>query len=69
MAGEWFDVAYINFDKAIMHGRVMFKNDNGFREERYIEQQLTEEQKSQIEDLNFERDMAMQKLLRSFVSE
>jgi hypothetical protein len=69
MPEEWFDVAYINFDKAIMHGRVMFKNDNGFREERYIEQQLTEEQKSEIEDLNFERDMAMQKLLRSFVSE
>lgn len=70
MPEEWFEVAYINFDKAILHGRVMGERDEDLRrEERMIEQVLTNEQKRQIEDLNFEHEQAMQKLLRSFVSE
>lgn len=68
MPEEWFEVAYINFDKAILHGRVMGERDEDLRrEERMIEQVLTNEQKRQIEDLNFEHEQAMQKLLRSFV--
>lgn len=70
MPEEWFEVAYINFDKAILHGRVMGERDeNLYRKETMIEQVLTEEQKRAIEDLNFEHDRAMQRLLRSFVSE
>ena len=70
MPEEWFEVAYINFDKAILHGRVMGERDENLcRKEIMIEQVLTEEQKRAIEDLNFEHDQAMQKLLRSFVNE
>lgn len=70
MPEEWFEVAYINFDKAILHGRVMGERDENLcRKEIMIEQVLTKEQKRAIEDLNFEHDQAMQKLLRSFVSE
>lgn len=70
MPEEWFEVAYINFDKAILHGRVMGERDeNLFRKETMIEQVLTKEQKRAIEDLNFEHELAMQRLLRSFVSE
>lgn len=69
MPEEWFDVAYINF-KAILHGRIMGERDENLcREEIMIEQVLTKEQKRAIEDLNFEHDQAMQKLLRSFVNE
>ena len=68
MPEEWFEVAYINFDKAILHGRVMGKRDENLRrEERMIEQVLTDNQKRQIEDMNDEHMEAMQKLLRSFV--
>lgn len=70
MPEEWFEVAYINFDKAILHGRVMGERDeNLYRKEIMIEQVLTDEQKRSIEDLNFEHNQAMQKLLRSFVNE
>lgn len=75
MPEEWFEVAYINFDKAILHGRVMEMvppeetalNRAFFRKERMIEQVLTDEQKRAIEDLNFEHEQAMQALLKSFV--
>lgn len=70
MPEEWFEVAYINFDKAILHGRVMGERDEYLcRKEIMIEQVLTNEQKRQIEDLNEEHQEAMQKLLRSFVNE
>ena len=73
MPEEWFDVAYINFDKAILHGRVTVLEKRGAaihgRTERMIEQVLTDEQKRAIEDLNEDHREAMQKLLRSFVDE
>lgn len=76
MPEEWFEVAYINFDKAILHGRVMEETTDKYgtltvdvKRERYIEQVLTDEQKHQIENLNSDHDLAMQKLLRSFVDE
>ena len=69
MPEEWFEVAYINFDKAILHGRVMGERDENLcRKEIMIEQVLTEEQKRAIEDLNFEHEEAMQALLKSFVA-
>lgn len=66
MPEEWFDVAYINFDKAIMHGRVMFTNEEGFRQERYIEQVLTPSQKGALESLQSAHDLETQRLLKSF---
>ena len=75
MPEEWFEVAYINFDKAILHGRVLelVKSDHPalnrayVRTERMIEQVLTDEQKRQIEDLNEKHRDEMQKLLKEFV--
>lgn len=68
MPEEYFDVAYINFDKAILHGRIRGGMDaNRCVIEAMIEQVLTDDQKSAIEDLNFKHQMAMDKLLSSFV--
>lgn len=74
MPEEWFEVAYINFNKVILHGRIMEDTVQkrgtfiqGTKRERYIEQVLTDEQKRQIEDMNEEHREAMQKLLRSFI--
>jgi len=75
MPEEWFEVAYINFDKAILHGRVMEMvrpeepalNRAFFRKERMIEQVLTEEEKNAIADLNVKHQDEMQELLKSFV--
>lgn len=68
MPEEYFDVAYINFDKAILHGRITAgRDEHGCRKEASVEQVLTAEQKKQIEDLNFEHQIAMDKLLASFV--
>jgi hypothetical protein len=70
MAEEWFEVAYINFGKAILHGRATAgRDDFGVRQEREVEIVLTDEQKRQIEDMNTDHHIAMQKLLRSFVPE
>lgn len=75
MPEEWFEVAYINYDKAILHGRVMEMvkpdhpalNQAFFRKEREIEQVLTEEQKNAIVDMNERHQDEMQALLKSFV--
>lgn len=68
MEQEWLDVAYINFGKAILHGRVVDGVDE-YRctKEREIEQVLTPEQKAAVEDLSFKHEREMRKLLRSFV--
>lgn len=67
MPEEYFDIAYINFDKAILHGRIM-DTSGGQRVERNLEQVLTDEQKRQIEDLNFAHQQEMDRLLSSFVN-
>ena len=68
MPEEWFDVAYINFDEAILHGRARDGRDEfGVNRERDVRVTLTDAQKRQIEDMNSDHQMAMQKLLRSFV--
>lgn len=76
MPEEWFEVAYINFDKAILHGRVMEETTEkygtfirGVKRERMIEQVLTDEQKNAIVDLNERHQDEMQALLKSFVDD
>lgn len=74
MSEERFEVAYINSDKAILHGRLMEETTEkygtfirGVKRERIIEQVLTDEQTHQIKDLNERHRVAMQKLLKSFI--
>ena len=68
MPEEYFNIAYINFDKAILHGRIMAgRDEHGCRKEVMIEQVLTVEQKRQVEDLQSKQDNALQRLLASFV--
>ena len=62
MSNEWFEIAWINFTKAILHGR--YDDDGVIRE---IEQTLTDEQREQVYALNEEHDARMHTLLRSFV--
>ena len=67
MPEEWFEVAYINFDKAILHGRMTAGHDKfGVRIEREVEIVLGEHQKRQIEELNEEHRSKMQQLLGDF---
>lgn len=70
MENEWLDLAYINYEKVIMHGQVIKREQHGdFRMsgEVQIEQVLTQEQKELVEDLNFKHEREMRALLRSFV--
>lgn len=67
MPEEYFDVAYINFDKAILHGRITAGRDkHGCRIERELEQVLTDEQKEALVDLNERHRDEMNALLSSF---
>lgn len=69
MAEEWLELAFINFDKAILHGRVTAGYDDfQVRQEREIEQVLTTEQQQEWQALSARHDREMQKLLRSFVA-
>mgnify|MGYP003441354063 CR=1 FL=1 len=68
MEQEWLEIAYINFDKAIMHGRVTVGRDNlGCIKEREVEQVLTDEQKRAVEDLEIKHRSELRRLLKSFV--
>ena len=69
MPEEWLELAHINFDKTIMHGRVNAGVDEfGVRNEREIEQVLTAEQKAIWQSLSERHHDEMQKLLRFFVT-
>lgn len=63
MSNEWLEIAYINFEKAIMHGQIVVDDYQTIQ----IEQVLTQEQKTQIEDLNWKHECEMRSLLKSFV--
>lgn len=68
MPEEWFDVAYINFDEAILHGRM--RDDTAeHRVLRNVRVTLNEEQKRSIEDLNSRHQHEMNKLLRTMVEQ
>ena len=70
MPEEWLEIAYINFDKAIMHGRVTDGYDEfRVRKERQVEQVLTDDQRKQVNDLAMRHEIAMTTLLRSFLEE
>ena len=58
MEAEWLEIAYINFEKVIMHGQ---------SKEGIVEQELTQEQKYALFDLNVKHSREMQELLRSFL--
>ena len=69
MNNEWLDLAYINFDKVILHGRICTGVDaEGCNLERLVEQELTEEQKQLVYDLNFKHQCEMNAVLRGFVN-
>lgn len=71
MENEWLDLAYINFDKAILHGQIVKEIRQGdfyMNKEVRIEQVLTQEQKELVEDLNFKQEREMRALLKTFVN-
>lgn len=68
MPEEYFELAHINFDKVILHGRITAGSDeHGCRTEAYVEQVLTEEQRNRIGHMSTAHDIEMQRLLASFV--
>lgn len=70
MPEEWLELAHINFDKTILHGRVTAGRDEfRVRQEREIEQVLTVDQKAAWQSLSERHHDEMQKLLRSFVTD
>ena len=62
MESEWFDIAYINFDEAILHGQI--RTEAGEREVRHV---LSREEKEMVVDMNERHRAEMKKLLKGFV--
>lgn len=60
MSEDWFDIAYINFDEAILWGRRADQTD--------VRIVLSDEQKRTVEDMNERHRAEMQKLLREFAA-
>lgn len=68
MPEEWFDLAYINFDKVILHGRITAGRDEfRVRREANIEQVLTDEQRDAVAELKYKHADELNALLGSFV--
>ena len=63
MSNEWLEIAWINFDKGILHGQ--WVNDSGC--EYPVEQVISEAQRDQVWDMNAKHEAEMKRLLRSFV--
>lgn len=68
MENEWLDIACINHEKYIVHGQIM-RRQNDVSLETRIEQVLTEEQKTRVDDLLFEHGYEMHALLRGFIND
>jgi len=64
MSNEWFDIAWINFTKAILHGQ--FVDSSGAEHE--IEHVLTEGQREALYDMNERHEREMKALLRSIAA-
>ncbi len=62
MNNEWFEIAWINFTKAILHGQLV---DDAGREVE-IERVLTDAEREQVYALNEKHEAAMRDLLRGF---
>lgn len=58
MSEDWFEVAYVNFDEAILHGHTA---------DRSVRVILTDEQKNAVVAMNERHRSEEQKLLRGFV--
>lgn len=74
MENEWLDLACINHEKYIMHGQTTTleygaTGSIGMERTRVIEQVLTQEQKTKVDDLFFKQEREMRSLLKSFISE
>lgn len=61
MPEDWYDIAYINNDEAILHGRRANQS--------LVRGVLTDPQKRAIEDLNHHHQCEMQALLRGYAGE
>lgn len=59
MSEDWFEVAYINFDEAILHGNTA---------DRSVRVVLSDEQKRAVENLNERHRDEMQRLLRGMAA-
>lgn len=69
MESTWLEIAYINLDEAILHGRVAGKMDRyGVVSERDVRQTLTDEQKNAVVDMNERHRDEMRALLKSFIA-
>jgi hypothetical protein len=60
MSEEWFEVAYINFDEAILHGQIVVD-----RAQQEVRKVLSIAEKDRIVEMNERHQREMQKLLRS----
>ena len=65
MSNEWFELAWINFTKAILHGQYIGANGS----EVQLEQVLTDDQRERVYALNERHDDELKALLRSFIEE
>lgn len=61
MSNEWFDIAWINFTKAILHGQ--FVDAEG--KEHEVETTLSDGQREAVYDMNERHAQEMKALLRS----
>lgn len=64
MNNEWFDIAWINFTKAILHGQYI---DNKGREIQ-LEHVLTDAERERVYDLNERHRDELNALLRGMVA-
>lgn len=65
MENEWLDLACINHEKYIVHGQIAESDYTTIQ----VEQVLTKEQKTKVDDLFFKQEREMRSLLKSFISE
>jgi hypothetical protein len=68
MNNEWLEIAWINFNKAILHGQVV-TGTNKFGEpiKQSVDLILSADQANLIQGLNAKQGAEMFKLLRSFL--
>lgn len=65
MSNEWFELAWINFTKAILHGQYVGEDGSSME----IEQVLSDDQREAVYALNERHDDELKALLRSFIKE
>lgn len=64
MENEWLDIACINHEKYLMHGQIVVDKYQTIQ----IEQVLTPEQKTEVDNLFYKHEREMRSLLKSFVA-